>query len=93
MAQNQITNTNVGDILKDSLSSAMENVVHALEPQLNDLATRYTHQAIDKSRDLASGAVTQVRAHPWYLVGIAAVLLIGAAVLIGFQSNEEATVH
>lgn len=90
MAQNQVSNTNVADVLKDSLTHAMTDVVHALEPQLNELATRYTQQAIDKSRVLATGAVSKVRAQPWYLVGVAAVLLIGAAVLIGFQANDEA---
>ncbi|MES2964855.1 MAG: hypothetical protein V4760_13270 [Bdellovibrionota bacterium] len=89
MAQNQMSNINVGDVLKDSLASAMGEVVHALEPQLNDLATRYTHQAIDKSRTLGTAAVTRVRNQPWYLVGAAAILLIGAAIMIGFQSNED----
>ena len=93
MAQNQISTSNVGDVLKDSLASAMGEVVHALEPQLNEMATRYTHQAIDKSRVLATGAVTRVRNQPWYLVGFAAVLLIGAAIMIGFQAHDEAALN
>ena len=89
MPQNhQMNSTTVSDVLKDSLAVAIGEVVHSLEPQLNDIATRYTHDAIDRSRKLATVAVREVKNRPWYLVGAAAVLLIGTAILIGFQRDE-----
>lgn len=102
MAQNQISNTNinreignVADVLKDSLAVAMGNVVHALEPQLNEFATRYAAEAVDRSRAMATRAVRSISARPWYLVGVAAVLLVGAAVVIGLQSapNRKEIMH
>ncbi|MEK7356344.1 MAG: hypothetical protein AAB250_07835 [Bdellovibrionota bacterium] len=97
MAQNAMNTqnvSNVGDILKDSIASAMGDVVQALGPQINELATKYAQQAVDKSRVVALGAVKRVRAQPWFLVGIAAVLLVGAAMMIGFKNvDREEVLH
>lgn len=83
------TNTTGSDILRESVANAVGSVVSAMEPQLNEFASKAATQAIDKSRDLVHSAYTGVRRQPWYLVGFAAVLLIGAALLIGFGSSSD----
>ena len=84
-----VTNqTDLNEVLRESVTAAVGNIVHAMEPQLNDMATKAANQAIDKSRDVAQVAFKNVRRQPWYLVGAAAMLLIGAAILIGFDGGD-----
>lgn len=88
--------TNNPDIIKDTVASALGNVISAMEPQLNRIATDVTNKAIDRSKDAAQSAYQAVQRRPMYLVGVAAVLLLGAAILFTFQNRSErefATVH
>ena len=80
---------NVGDILKTSMSSTVNDIFHSLEPQINQFANQAAHVAVDRTRDIAIMALSQVRRQPWYLIGAAAALLVGAALVIGFNEVEE----
>lgn len=85
-------NTNMGpfgdsDNLKKSVVSAVSGIVTSMEPQLNMLASRAATRAIDQTAHFAQLAYRKVRAQPWYLVGIATILLVGAAVLMGTQNR------
>lgn len=80
--------TNTSDIIKDSVASAVGNVVSAMEPQLNRMATEVANKAIDRSRDAAQSAYQAVQRRPIYLVGLAAILLVGAAILFTVQNRE-----
>lgn len=83
-----INASNIDDVIRESLTNVMNRVVSNLEPQLNDMATKIANQAVDKGRDFASTAYRRVQTQPWYLVGFAAVLLVGAAIVIGFSADS-----
>lgn len=76
------------DVIRDTLVNAVGSFVQTFEPQINDFSARMAHQAVDRSKDLVAAAYTRVQRQPWYLVGIGALLLIGAAVMIGYGENE-----
>ena len=86
-----INASNIDDVIRESLTNVMNRVVSNLEPQLNDMATKIANQAVDKGRDFASTAYRRVQTQPWYLVGFAAVLLVGAAIVIGFSAESSDT--
>ena len=75
--------------LGDMLADAIAGIFRTLEPQINDLSGKFAAQAVDKGRDLVTTAYSRARKQPWYLVGIAAVLLVGAAVYLGFGERNE----
>lgn len=83
-----INASNIDDLIRESLTNVMSRVVSNLEPQLNDMATKIANNAVDKGRDFASTAYRRVQTQPWYLVGFAAVLLVGAAIVIGFNAES-----
>ncbi|MES2856698.1 MAG: hypothetical protein V4692_12580, partial [Bdellovibrionota bacterium] len=90
----QSLRSNAGnDIIRDTLVNAVGTMMQTFEPQINDFSARMAHQAVDRSKDLAATAYSRVQKQPWYLVGIAAFLLVGAAVMIGFggEAAEEPT--
>jgi ElaB/YqjD/DUF883 family membrane-anchored ribosome-binding protein len=76
------------DKIKDSVQSAISNVISNMEPQLNEFAGKIAQEAVLKSKDYAAVAVRRVQKQPWYLVGFAALLLIGAALFLGFQAAD-----
>ena len=83
---NQIT-----DSLNDTVANAIATMARAMEPKLNEFATEATHRALDGGRKFAENAYHRVRAQPWYLVGVAAFLLVGAAILLGFNPSEDSS--
>ena len=77
------------DKISETVQTAVSNVIANMEPQLNELAGKVAQQAVAKSKDFAQIAVRRVQKQPWYLVGFAALLLIGAALFLGFQAAED----
>ncbi len=88
MANTNTINGGSGDVLRDSVANAVGSVVSAMEPQLNQMASKVATQAIDKAGDLANTSYRAIQRQPWYLVGAAAFLLVGAALIIGFGTRE-----
>ncbi len=86
MADQMVNNSS--DIIKDSLAGAVNQVVTAMQPQVNEFATRVATRAVDQVGAGAQTALRTVQRQPWYLVGCAAALLVGAALIIGFGSRE-----
>lgn len=59
-----------------------------MEPQVNQLVSHLAGEAIDRSSDLARRAYKRAKNQPLYLVGGAAVLLVGAAITLGIQKRQ-----
>ncbi len=81
------------DVLRDSISSAVANVVRSVEPQLHEYASQLTEQALDQGKKLVTTTFRTVRREPWYLVGVAAVLLVGAAIILGISAPHETEIE
>ena len=88
MNTNTHSQQDVATVIKDQVSTALGQVVSAWEPQINEYANRFADQAVDKGKDLAQSAFQAARRQPWYLVGAAAFLLVGAAIVLGFGAKE-----
>lgn len=85
---NNMNINDTGKIVREQVTTAVHNIVSAVEPQINEYATKAAEQALDRGRDFAKAGYQSVRTHPMYLVGFAALLLVGAAVLLNVQSRQ-----
>lgn len=78
------------DAIRNSVAGAVSSLTKALEPRLNEFAMQATNKLLDNGQDLARAAFRQVRRKPWYLVGFAVALLVGAAAFLGFDQSRKA---
>jgi hypothetical protein len=79
---------NTTDVIRESVTTAIDNMIHAMEPQIHELATKTATLLVERGRMYAHSMVIGVQKRPWYLVGAAALLIAGAVALISHQPSE-----
>lgn len=85
--QNDESATGV-DVLKGSLSNAFDQIVKEIEPQINEFATGFAHQAIAKGEDFGRQAIKRVQGQSWGRIALAGALIVGAVAVLGYQAAE-----
>lgn len=84
------------DVLRGSLTNAFDQIVKEIEPQINEFATNFAHQAMDKGADYGRQAVQRVQKQSWGRIGLAAALIAGAVAILGYtaaESVDEESLH
>lgn len=79
------------DVLKGSLTGAFDQIVKEIEPQINEYATQFAHQAVAKSGDIGRQALKRVQSQSWGRIAFAGALIVGAVALLGYQAAEIAS--
>ena len=78
------------DVLRGSLTNAFDQIVKEIEPQINEFASNFAHQALDKGADYGRQAVQRVQKQSWGRIGLAAALIVGAVAILGYTAAEVA---
>jgi hypothetical protein len=76
------------DVLRGSFTSAFDQIVKEIEPQINEFTSNIARQAIDKGQTFGKSAVSRVQSQSWGRIGLAAALILGGVAVLGYQAAE-----
>lgn len=76
------------DTIGDTIARAVMSLTRAMEPRINEMAAEAAHRAVREGQKVAHDVYRRVRSEPWYLIGIAAALLVTAAVFFKASTRD-----